>query len=124
MNAKLTTLTALVAVAAAFASPAFAQEATPDGFAAVTSTISRDAVRADAIAALKAGTIERGEASVDRSVFVSTKSRLQVAAEASEALRLGAIGHGEGPAPLVTPAQAESIRLAGLEALSHTVAAR
>ena len=86
MNAKLTTLTALVAVAAAFASPAFAKEATPDGFAAVTSTISRDAVRADAIAALKAGTIERGEASVDRSVFVSTKSRLQVAAEAREAL--------------------------------------
>ena len=35
MNAKLTTLTALVAVAAAFASPAFAKEATPDGFAAV-----------------------------------------------------------------------------------------
>lgn len=124
MNTARITLTALVAAAAAFAAPAFAQEATPDGFAAVSSTASRDAVRAEAVAALKAGTIERGEASVDRSLFVATKSRLQVAAEAREALRLGVVAYGEGPAPLVTPAQAESIRLAGLEALSHTVAAR
>ena len=124
MNTARLTLTALVAAAAAFAAPAFAQEATLDAFAAVTSTASRDAVRADAIAALNAGTLERGEASVDRSVFVSSRSRLQVAAEAREALRLGAVGHGEGPAPLVTPAQAEQIRSAGLQAVSTAVAAR
>lgn len=123
MNAKLHTLAAVVALAAGFASPAFAQEATPDHFDAVVSTASRDAVRADAIAAAKAGLIERGEASVDRSHFVSVKTRAQVTAEAREAVRLGVVGFGEGPAPRVTPAQAESIRMAGLRALSSTLAA-
>ncbi len=122
MNAKLISLSALLA--AAFAVPAMAQEATPDNFAAVHSVVSRDAVRADAIAALKAGLIERGEASVDQRVFIATKSRAQVAAEANEALRLGLVGHGEGPAPMATPAQAEQIRLAGLQALSTAMAAR
>lgn len=124
MNAKLTTLTALVAIAAAFASPAFAQEATPDTFAGVNSVASRDAVRAEAADALRAGLVSQGEVSVDRSAFVSTKSRAQVAAEAAAAQRLGAIGHGEGPAPVLTPAQAEQIRTAGLQAASTTVAAR
>lgn len=118
------TLTALVAAAAAFAAPAFAQEVTPDGFAAAQSVASRDAVRAEALAALKAGAIERGEASVDRSSFVATLSRAQVVAEAREALRLGVVAHGEGPAPVVTPAVAEQIRLAGQQALSQTLAAR
>lgn len=122
MNTRLITLSALVA--AAFAAPAMAQEATPDHFAAVQSVASRDAVRADAIAALKAGLIERGEASLDTRVFVSTKTRVQVAAEAAEALRLGLVGHGEGPSPVATPAQADLIRMAGLQALSSTVAAR
>lgn len=123
MKTKLTTLTALVAIAAAFAAPAFAQEANPDTFAAVHSVASRDAVRADAIDALRAGTLERGEASVERHVFVSAKSRAQVAAEAAEAQRLGLIGHGEGPAPVATPAQARLIRMAGLQAVSTAVAA-
>ncbi len=123
MNTARITLTALVAAAAALAAPAFVQEATPDGFAAVSSIASRDAVQADAVAALKAGTLERGEASVDRTVFVSTKSRAQVAAEGREALRLGVVGHGEGPAPVLTPAQAESIRMAGLAAASQRLAA-
>jgi hypothetical protein len=124
MNAKLTTLTALVAIAAALASPAFAQEATPDSFAGVTSVASRDAVRAEAADALRAGLVSQGEVSIDRSVFVSTKSRAQVAAEAAEALRLGLVGQGEGPAPVVTPAQAEQIRTAGLQAATMAVAAR
>lgn len=122
MNARLISLSALLA--AAFAVPAMAQEATPDNFAGLRSVVARDAVRADAIAALKAGLIERGEASIDRQVHVATKSRAQVAAEAREALRLGLVGHGEGPAPLATPAQAEQIRLAGLQALSTAMAAR
>lgn len=122
MNTRLIALSAVVA--AAFAAPAMAQEATPDTFNTVKSVLSRDAVRADAIAALKAGQIERGEASVDKRVFVSTKTRVQVAAEAAEALRLGLIGHGEGPSPVATPAQAEMIRMAGLQAVSSTLAAR
>ncbi|MBP6251774.1 MAG: DUF4148 domain-containing protein [Rubrivivax sp.] len=124
MTTKLTTLTALVAIAAAFASPAFAQEATADNFAAVQSFASRDAVRSDAIAALRSGTLERGEASIERTVFVSVNSRAQVAAEAAEALRLGLIGQGEGPAPVLTPAQAEMIRMAGQQAATMTLAAR
>jgi hypothetical protein len=122
MNTRLIALSALVA--AAFAAPAMAQEATPDTFNTVQSVLSRDAVRADAIAALKAGQIERGEASVDTRVFVSSKTRVQVAAEAAEALRLGLVGHGEGPSPVATPAQAEMIRMAGLQAVSSTLAAR
>jgi hypothetical protein len=126
VNTRLNARSALVAVfiAAAFAAPAMAQEATPETFHTVQSVASRDAVRADAIAALKAGLIERGEASVDTRVFVSTKTRVQVAAEAAEALRLGLVGHGEGPSPVATPAQADLIRMAGLQALSSTVAAR
>jgi hypothetical protein len=122
MNTRLIALSALVA--AAFAAPAMAQEATPDTFNTVQSVLSRDAVRADTIAALKAGQIERGEASVDTRVFVSSKTRVQVAAEAAEALRLGLVGHGEGPSPVATPAQAEMIRMAGLQAVSSTLAAR
>lgn len=124
LTAKLTALTALLAVAAAIATPALAQEATPDGFDAVHATASRDAVRAEAADALRAGTIERGEASVDRAVHVSFKSRAQVAAEAREALRLGVVGYGEGPSPRVTTAQADAIRGAGLQAVSTTMAAR
>ena len=78
----------------------------------------------NAVAALKAGTLERGEASVDHKPRVSTKSRAQVAAEGREALRLGVVGHGEGPAPVLTPAQAESIRMAGLQAASQWLATR
>lgn len=47
---------------------------------------------------------------------------MQVAAEGREAQRLGVIAFGEGPAPLVTPAQAESIRMAGLQAAGANVA--
>lgn len=124
MTTTLTTLTALVAIAAAFASPAFAQEATPDNFAAVQSFASRDAVRSDAIAALRSDTLDRGEASIERTVFVSVNSRAQVAAEAAAALRVGVIGQGEGPAPVPTPAQAEQIRMAGLQAAATALAAR
>jgi hypothetical protein len=111
-----------VLLSTAFAAPlAMAQEATPDNFSSFVSTASRDMVRADA-AALKAGQIERGEASRSTTEFVSTKSRLQVVAEAREALRLGVVGFGEGPARVATPAQAEAIRLAGLQATMPNVA--
>jgi hypothetical protein len=123
MNTRtLTAVIALAAIASAFALPAMAQEATPDTFASVTSTASRDAVRADAVAALKAGLIERGEASRSFTAFESSKSRAQVAAEGREALRLGVVAFGEGPAPVATPAQAEAIRTAGLKAMGAQVA--
>jgi hypothetical protein len=112
-----------VLLSTAFAAPlAMAQEATPDNFSSFVSTASRDMVRADAAAALKAGLIERGEASRSFTEFVSTKSRVQVVAEAREALRLGVVGFGEGPAAVATPAQAEAIRLAGLQATMPSLA--
>jgi hypothetical protein len=126
MNTRITTVAALISAAfLTFAAPlAMAQEATPDNWQQVTSTVSRDAVRAQAVAALKAGEIERGEASVDRSNFRPTLSRVQVAAEAREALRLGVVGFGEGPAYQATPAQAEAIRMAGIKAVGQATLAQ
>ena len=122
MNTRLTATAALLA--ALFVAPAaMAQEATPDGFKSFTgSSLTREAVRADATAALKAGLIETGEASVATATFQPTRARAQVAAEGREAMRLGAVAFGEGPGVIVTPAQAESIRLAGLQAIGQTVA--
>jgi hypothetical protein len=121
MNTRLATAAALLA--ALTAPLAMAQEATPDTWQAVTaSSVSREAVRADAIAALKAGLIERGEASVVRTEFRSTQPRAQVAAEAREALRLGVVSFGEGPGAVATPAQADAIRLAGQQALGQAIA--
>jgi purine nucleoside phosphorylase len=126
MNTRLTTAAALIsALFTTFAAPlAMAQEATPDTWQVVNTTLSREAVRADAVAALKAGLIERGEASVDHSNFRPTLSRVQVAAEAREALRLGVLSFGEGPAYQATPAQADAIRMAGLKAIGQTTVAQ
>lgn len=126
MNTRITTAAALISAAfLTFAAPlAMAQEATPDTWQQVQSTVSRDTVRAQAVAALKAGEIERGEASVDRSNFRPTLSRVQVAAEAREALRLGVLSFGEGPAYQVTPAQADAIRMAGLKAIGQSTLAQ
>lgn len=122
MNTRLTAAAALLA-ALSVAPAAMAQEATPDTFQAFQgSSVSREAVRADAVAALKAGLIERGEASVATASFESTRARAQVAAEGREALRLGAVAFGEGPGVVVTPAQAEAIRTAGQQALGQAVA--
>lgn len=118
------TLIAAAAVAALFAHGAsVAQEATPGVFADAVSTASRDAVRAEAVAALRAGQIAYGEAPRFDVPAVSLKSRDQVRAEAIEARRLGLTGSGEVTAPAATPAQAEAIRQAGLRAVSTPVAA-
>jgi Domain of unknown function (DUF4148) len=113
----------LVTVAALFAtSGATAQEATPTGFDQTVSVASRADVHAQAVAALRAGLIESGEASRSTFELQSTQTRAQVLAEAVEARRLGLLGHGELSAPSATPAQAEQIRSAGLRALSVPMA--
>lgn len=121
---RFTTTVALISTAIlTLAAPmAMAQEATPDSFGSFQSQASRDTVRADAIAAAKAGLIERGEASRSAAPSVSLLSRAQVAAEGLEAQRLGLVAFGEGPGPVATPSQAEAIRLAGQKALGQTVA--
>lgn len=50
-------------------------------------------------------------------------SRVQIQAEAIEARRLGLTDGGEGPAAEATPAQRESIRLAGVRAAQALTAA-
>lgn len=57
-------------------------------------------------------------------VVPSNLQRAQVVAEAIEARKLGLIAHGEGNVPTPTAEQAEQIRLAGLNAVNHQVAAK
>ena len=54
----------------------------------------------------------------------SSLQRAQVVAEAVEARKLGLISDGERQAPAPTAAQAAQIRLAGLNAVNHQVAAK
>ena len=121
MNSARTLISAAF-VALFAATGAVAQEATPDHWTQTTSSLTRAEVRADAAAALRAGLIERGEASRSAFAFESTKTRAQVRAEAMAALQLGLTGRGEASAPSATPAQAELIRQAGLRALGVPVA--
>jgi hypothetical protein len=100
---------------------AFAQEATPapeiDNF---KPSLTRAEVVAQTRAAAEAGLIARNDADLQRIAAMSFqpyKSRAQVTAEAIEARRLGLVVHGELPLPQATPAQLESIRLAGERAL-------
>jgi hypothetical protein len=57
-------------------------------------------------------------------VVPSNLQRAQVVAEAIEARKLGLVAHGELAAPTPTPEQAEQIRVAGLNAVNHQVAAK
>ncbi len=100
------------------AGQAFAQEATPDTWQNVTSQATRAEVRAEAVAALHAGEIEYGEASLAPETSPTTKSRAQVRAEALTARRLGLVGQGEVTGPAPTAEQLRAIEQAGQAALS------
>ncbi len=115
--------TLLVAATAALfsASGAFAQEATPaPEFDHFKPSKTRAEVVAETAAAAQAGLIAHNDADVQRIAglgFQPYKSRTQVAAETLEAKRLGLIAYGEMSMPEATPAQLESIRVAGQRAL-------
>lgn len=117
----------LIAVAlAAVTSASFAAgDATYEIPQSYASTVSRADVQAAAVAARQAGLIAQGELSVVTEVTMgaSQLTRAQVQAELVEARRLGLVGGGERTR-VVTPAQAEQIRLAGLAALMPMVAMR
>ena len=91
MNTQRLNIAAVIAASVAFfaASPSFAQEA--------------DAAQTAVAAVATSKT--------------TSVSRTQIQAEALEARRLGLSDGGEGPAVEATPAQRESIRLAGLRAV-------
>lgn len=121
---KLSTLVAGVVAALGFATAAQAQEATRFD-TTIDSQKSRAEVRAEAVAAVRAGELSYGEASqgyaFDGAATDSAKSRTQVAAEAREAQRLGVLNRGEASV-FVTAEQAEQIRAAGLRAAGVPVA--
>jgi hypothetical protein len=117
------TLIAAAIAAGLFAgTSAFAQEATSDVWTQAPSIATRAEVQAEAVAALRNGLVESGEASRSSVDFVSTKSRAQVVAETVEAQRLGLIVGGEASSPTVTASQIEQIRQAGLRIVSMPVA--
>jgi hypothetical protein len=114
-------------IVAAFAlvasATAFAGEATPDYAAAFSSSVSRSAVAQAAVQARAAGQIAQGEFTVVADTTGPALSRAQVIAETREAVRLGAIVQGE-QYRFATPAQLQSIQMAGLQALVMSVASR
>ncbi len=82
---------------------------------AFTSQASQAEVRGQAIAAQNAGLIVNGEITPVQKVETVGKTRAQVVAETAEARRLGLLTIGE-EMQFATPAQAEQIRMAGLQA--------
>ena len=123
MNTR-TLLTLAVALAGfATATTSMAGEATYELPQPSTSTVTRAEVRADLAAARAAGQLSLGERSYIAAPTGMAKTRAQVLAEALEATRIGAVEQGERSV-LLTPAQIERIEMAGLRALTMTVAAR
>ena len=120
MQNKLVFATALIALAGA--GSAFAQEGTQE-FTNIQSlsTKSRAEVKAELFAAQRAGEVFYGEAS-PAPVAASTLTRTQVQAEAREAQRLGLTPFGEEQARAATPADLESIRIAGQRAIDTPLA--
>ena len=120
MQSKLVIVTALIALAGA--GSAFAQEGTQE-FTNIQSlsTKSRAEVKAELLAAQRAGEVFYGEAS-PAPIARSTLTRTQVQAEARAAEKLGVLPFGEEQARAATPADLESIRVAGQRALETPVA--
>ncbi len=120
MYAK-TLFIALIAVAGA--ASAMAQEISASEPIPQHSTLSRAEVRDAAIQARAAGQIQYGDATHFALPTGASLTRAQVVAETLEAIRVGAISRGEHNS-FPTSAQLESIRQAGLRALTTEMAAR
>lgn len=87
------------------------------------STLTRAEVKADAARAIAAGEYSLGDATYEPRIVGIGKTRAQVKAETREAVRLGLVSHGDETV-IPTTAQLARIELAGLKALSMTLAAR
>ncbi len=124
MHTKTFIAVAIALIGATFgATAARAGEATYDYPVAFTSTLTRAEVQAEALRARAAGHVAMGEQSYVVADTGPSLTRAQVVAELREAIRLGAISDGERNV-FPTAMQLESIRLAGLKALSMTMASR
>jgi hypothetical protein len=89
----------------------------------VHSTLTRAEVRAEAVRAIAAGDFNFGEGSYAPRITGTAKTRAQVVAETREAIRLGLTSHGD-ETMLPTAEQNARVEMAGLRALSMTLAAR
>jgi hypothetical protein len=130
MNAKTLTLTAgllaALATTVAMANPN-EYELNQNLPTPVVGGLSRAEVRSQTLQAQQAGTLALNEYQLNQyatAVVPSALQRVQVLAEAQQARTLGLITHGDGPVPEATPAQAELIRQAGLQAVNHHLASR
>lgn len=120
MNSKTFITVATAVIALVSAASAVADDA-PNG------RLTRAEVRAAAIEARNNAKPVSGEkAGESQAPFTSVLTRAQVVAEAREAIRIGAFNFGGDISPQTGPtsAQLEQIRMAGLKALTMSVAAR
>jgi hypothetical protein len=120
------TLVTVATAAIAVLSSASAFAASPEDFSLPTrysSAVTRADVRAQAIAARQAPMHLEGDLYVADQNFVPSLTVAQVRAETLEAIALGVIGHGEKNV-FATAQQQESIRMAGLRAVTMTLASR
>ena len=122
MNSKIIIATTLIALVGA--GSAFAQEGTQDFPAAqFLSSKSRADVKAELATAQRNGTLITYTEASPAPAPASTITRTQVVAELREAQRLGLVGvSNEGGFGIATLAEQESIRAAGLRAVSTNVA--
>jgi hypothetical protein len=118
---------AIGAISTMGASSAFASEGTDDYLVAYApaskSTLSRTDVQTETLRARAAGQLSNSEQGLVIADTGMALTRAQVRAETLEAIRVGAISRHE-QSELPTAAQLESIRLAGLKALTMTLASR
>ena len=117
------TLAIIAFTAALGANAAMAQEASASEPIPQHSTLTRAEVREAAIQARAAGLVQHGDATHFAVPTGSSLTRAQVLAETLAAIRVGAISRGEHNS-FPTAEQLQSIRMAGLEALTMDTATR
>lgn len=100
-----------------------AQEVTPEPLHVYSSTLTRAEVRQAALDPLHSAAHHGGDRTVIAEPTGPSKSRAQVVAETLEAVRLGVVDRGEA-STVITSAQLESIRMAGLKAVPMNMAMR
>ena len=117
---RFTTSLISAALLASLGTVAMAQEGVQDSTWIPPSVKSRAEVRAETLAANRAGSLARNEYdyTVAAPATPSALTRIQVLAEAREAIRLGLVPVQEGQYRTATPAENELIRQAGLRAIN------
>lgn len=114
---------AVAVIGFASATAAHANEVSYENPLVQQSTLTRAQVRGEAVRAHNAGEYSVGEQSWVPVLMGIAKTRAQVVAEIHEAIRLGLVSGGEEDV-VATSEQNARVELAGLKALSMTVAAR